>query len=559
MLNSLYIENIAVIEKTTIEFQSGFNVLTGETGAGKSIIIGAVNSLLGGKISRDMIRSGENYALVSGSFTVNNPTVTELLTHYGYEFDKDNELLLQRKFTANGKNSCRINGRPATLSILKEIAGYLVNIHGQHESYHLMSSEKHISYIDSMGNLDELKTEYRKNLAKLRECKKELHNAQMEDSQRERQIDLLKYQIKEIEEADPKEGEYERLTEERTKALNIQDILKGLSAVDRLLNGNDGLDGCLSFLKECGNELSTVAEYLPQAEKLSERITNSYYDLQDCSQEIANLIAETDINPYRLTEIEERLDLLYRLSKKYGSTTQEILTFYENAKTDLARLEDYEFSRERLQKEYDDYFQKTKQLALQLSAKRKEISVDFMAKVKEEMKFLDMPNVNLKVHTERCPLNENGCDKLEFLISANLGEEPKPVSKIASGGELSRMMLAITNVLAKNNIVDTMIFDEVDTGISGSASQKVGYKLKSLSETRQVICITHQAQIASLADEHLFIQKKTENNRTFTQVTHLDFEQRKQELARIIGGVSITEITLQHAEEMLNQLKGVAL
>ena len=551
MLNSLYIENIAVIEKATIEFRSGFNVLTGETGAGKSIIIGAVNSLLGGKISKDMIRSGEDYALVTGSFTVNNETIIDLLRNYGYEVEEDNELLLQRKFTVSGKSSCRINGRPATLSILKEIVGHFVNIHGQHESYHLMSAENHISYIDSMGNLDKLKKEYRENLAHLRECKKKLHSAQMEDSQRERQMDLLRYQIREIEEVSPKEGEYEQLTEERNKALNLQDILKGLSAVKNLLNGNDNIGGCLWSLQECHNELNNISVYLPQAEKLGERILNNYYDLQDCLQEITALTAETDINPYRLEEIEERLDLLYRLSKKYGSTTQQIMEFYENAKAELAHLEDYEFSMEQLQKDYDSYFQKTKQLALQLSHKRKEIAIEFMAKVKEEMKFLDMPNVNLKVHTERCPLNENGCDKLEFLISANLGEEPKPVSKIASGGELSRMMLAITNVLATNNIVETMIFDEVDTGISGSASQKVGYKLKALSKSRQVICITHQAQIASLADEHLLIQKKVEDNRTFTQVTPLDFEQRKQELARIIGGVSITEITLQHAEEML--------
>ena len=551
MLNSLYIENIAVIEKTTIEFKEGFNVLTGETGAGKSIIIGAVNSLLGGKITKDMIRSGEEYALVSGSFTVSNHEVTDLLKDYGYELE-DNELLLQRKFNINGKSSCRINGRPATLSILKEIAGNLVNIHGQHESYSLMSPEKHIVYIDSMGKTDELKKEYRENLIKLRECKKKLQSAQLEDSQRERQIDLLRYQVNEIEEADLKTGEYEQLIQERTKAQNVQEILKGLSAAENDLNGNDGYSGCISVLKQCSDELNRIAEYLPQSEKLSERITNAYYELQDCSQEISSMIEETDTDPYRLEEIEERLDLLYRLSKKYGSTTEEILQFYENAKQELEQLENYAFNREHLQKEYDRYFQITKKLALQLSAKRKEISADFMAKVKEEMKFLAMPNVNLKVHIERCPLNENGCDKLEFLISANPGEEPKPVSKIASGGELSRMMLAITNVLAADSMVETMIFDEVDTGISGSASQKVGYKLKALSKARQVICITHQAQIASLANEHLLIKKTVENNRTFTQVIPLDFEQRKYELARIIGGVSLTEITLRHAEEILH-------
>lgn len=294
---------------------------------------------------------------------------------------------------------------------------------------------------------------------------------------------------------------------------------------------------------------------MPVTEKLSERITNVYYELQDCAEEISSILEGIDTDPYRLQEIEERLDVLYRLSKKYGSTTAEILEFCENAKGQLQQLEDYEFNMESLQKDYDKYFQATKELALKLSAERKKISREFALKVKEEMTYLDMPNVNLEVSIERCPLNENGCDKLEFLISANPGEAPKPVSKIASGGELSRMMLAITNVIASHNIVSTMIFDEVDTGISGSASQKVGYKLKALSETRQVICITHQAQIAALADTHFLIKKNVENNRTFTQVSELSFEDRVRELARIIGGVSITELTLKHAEEMLLQSK----
>lgn len=551
MLNSLYIENIAVIEKTTIDFQNGFNVLTGETGAGKSIIIGSINALLGGRISKDMIRSGADTAFVSGSFTVTNKEVHSLLEQYGYECEDDNELILQRKLTSSGKSSCRINGRPATLSILKEITAHLVNIHGQHESYNLMSPEKHISYIDSIGDLDSLKKEYRENLAILREYKKKLTEAQSDDSQRERQIDLLKYQISEIEEINPKEGEYEQLTEERNKAVNAQEIISNLSSAEILLSGADEQMGCLLALQDCAEQLNKISDYLPQAERLSERITTAFYELQDCSAEISQLSDSVDADPYRLAEIEERLDSLYRLSKKYGSTAEEILEFCSNAKKELSNLEDYEFNMEKLQEQYDKYFQITKTLALKLSERRREISQEFMVKVKEEMTYLDMPNVNLKVNIERCPLNENGCDKLEFLISANPGEEPKPVSKIASGGELSRMMLAITNVIASNNIVETMIFDEVDTGISGSASQKVGYKLKALSDTRQVICITHQAQIAALADTHFLIKKTIESNRTFTQVSQLDFEQRKHEVARIIGGVSITDLTLKHAEEML--------
>lgn len=551
MLNSLYIENIAVIEKTNIDFTKGFNVLTGETGAGKSIIIGSINALLGGRISKDMIRSGADTAFVSGSFTVTNNVVYDLLNKYGFDCEDDEELILQRKLTSSGKSSCRINGRPATLAILKEITAHLVNVHGQHESYNLMSPEKHITYIDSIGDLDSIKKEYRENLAILRECKRKLNNAQTDDSQRERQIDLLRYQINEIEEIDPKEGEYEQLTEERSKALNAQDIIKNISVAAAILSGGEDSSGCISLLKECNDYISEISEYMPQSENISRRISNVYYELQDCEEELSSLLDTVDTNPYRLEEIEERLDLLYKLSKKYGNTTEEILQFCENAKNELAQLEDYEFNLEHLQKEYNKYFQSTKALALQLSAKRKEISNEFMSRVKEEMTYLDMPNVNLKVNIERCPLNENGCDKLEFLISANPGEEPKSVSKIASGGELSRMMLAITNVIAANNIVATMIFDEVDTGISGSASQKVGYKLKALSATRQVICITHQAQIAALADTHFLIKKNVENNRTFTQVTPLNFKQRTHELARIIGGVSITELTLKHAEEML--------
>ncbi len=553
MLNSLYIENIAVIEKTTIDFTDGFNILTGETGAGKSIIIGSINALLGGRISKDMIRSGADTAVVSGSFTVTNSEVTDLLEKYGYECEDDDQLILQRKLTSSGKSSCRINGRPSTLAILKEITAHLVNVHGQHESYNLMSPEKHITYIDSIGDLEQLKKEYRDNLAILRECKRKLVSAQSDDSQRERQIDLLKYQINEITQINPKEGEYEQLTEERNKAVNSQQIINSLSNAEMLLVGSDENSDCLTALKYCSQHLSEIAEYLPQAESISERITSAYYELEDCSAEIAQLSSSIDTDPYRLAEIEERLDSLYKLSKKYGSTTEEILNFCSNAQKELSVLEDYEFNMEKLKADYDKYFKITKELALNLSERRKEISKEFMANVKEEMTYLDMPNVNLKVNIERCPLNENGCDKLEFLISANPGEEPKPVSKIASGGELSRMMLAITNVIASNNIVSTMIFDEVDTGISGSASQKVGYKLKALSSTRQVICITHQAQIAALADTHFLIKKTIDSNRTYTQVNQLNFEQRKHELARIIGGVSITELTLKHAEEMLLQ------
>ena len=551
MLNSLYIENVAVIEKTDIEFGKGFNVLTGATGAGKSIIIGSINALLGGKISKDMIRSGEEFAFVSGSFSCKDSSVNKMLTEYGYDVQEGEELILQRKLSLNGKSSCRINGRPVTLSVLREIAGHLVNIHGQHESYNLMSPERHISYIDSMGNLAQLKEEYRRNLAILRECRRKLSSAKSDTAQREREIDLLRYQVKEIEDAAIQEGEYEALNDELKRAKHAKTIADALNQAEKLLLGDGEYSSGISDIRECAGFLNGITEYVPEAEALGERIMNAFYELQDCSFEISSISENADTDPYRIEEIEERLNVLYRLSKKYGETTKEILEFSEKSRERLEYLEEYEYNMDILQKEYDKYFDITKKLALELSEKRREISSGFMSRVKNEMTYLDMPNVNLKVSIERCPLNENGCDKLEFLISANPGEAPKPVSKIASGGELSRMMLAITNVIASDNIVETMIFDEVDTGISGSASQKVGYKLKELSKTRQVICITHQAQIASLADEHFLIEKNVSNDRTFTTVSPLDMEQRKHELARIIGGVSITELTLRHAEEML--------
>ncbi|MEE0930815.1 MAG: AAA family ATPase, partial [Acutalibacteraceae bacterium] len=341
MLNSLHIENIAVIENTTIDFKDGFNVITGETGAGKSIIIGSINALLGGKISKDIIRNGADFAFVSGSFTVNNKSVIEMLNCYGYDCDEEDELILQRKLNISGKSTCRINGRPATLVILKEIATHLVNIHGQHESYNLMSAEKHITYIDNIGSLSDIKKQYRENLAVLRECKRKLNSAQSDSSQRERQIDLLRYQVNEIEEVNPKEGEYEQLTEERIMVTNVQDIVKSLAKAKSILSGGDDYNGCLNSLRECSEVIDKITEYYPQTEKLSERIMTAFYDLQDCSQEISSFLESVDSDSYRIEEIEERLDLLYKLSRKYGNTTEDILEFCDKAKTELEELENY--------------------------------------------------------------------------------------------------------------------------------------------------------------------------------------------------------------------------
>ena len=335
MLNSLYIENVAVIEKTDIEFGKGFNVLTGATGAGKSIIIGSINALLGGKISKDMIRSGEEFAFVSGSFSCKDNSILEMLSEYGYDVQENEELILQRKLSLSGKSSCRINGRPVTLSVLREITGHLVNIHGQHESYNLMSPERHISYIDSMGNLAQLKEEYRKNLAVLRECKRKLSEAKSDTSQREREMDLLRYQVKEIDDAAIQEGEYEALNDELKRAKHAKTIADALNQAEKLLAGDGEYSAGISDIKECAGFLNGITEYVPEAEALGERIMNAFYELQDCSFEISSIRENSDTDPYRIEEIEERLNVLYRLSKKYGETTKEILEFSEKSRERL--------------------------------------------------------------------------------------------------------------------------------------------------------------------------------------------------------------------------------
>ncbi|HHZ05607.1 MAG TPA: DNA repair protein RecN [Clostridiales bacterium] len=550
MLNSLYIENIAVIEKTNIDFTGGFNVLTGETGAGKSIVIDSINALLGHRMSKDIIRTGETKAFVSGTFTDVTASVIDKLSELGYDLD-DDELILQRQLNINGKNNCRINGRPVTLSVLKEIASELINIHGQHESYQLMSPEKHITYIDSLGQLKNGLDEYKDTFNSLKECRHKLDNAVSNDSDRERKIDLLKYQIDELEEADLKAGEYEQLTEEKNVYVNKEKISNALELAHSSLNGDEDTSGVISMLEDTVDSLSEISDYISEVNNINERINNVFYELQDCSQEIASLIDDSPMDSFGIDEIEQRLDTIYRLSRKYGSTAEEMLDYLAKCQDELEALEQYEANLDRLNAEYAKIVESAKAQAKALSRKRQAICQQFTEKVKKEMVYLDMPNVNLQVLQERCPLNGVGCDKIEFLISTNPGEPPKPVSKIASGGELSRMMLAIKNVLSNNDIIDTLIFDEVDTGISGSATEKVGLKLKSLSKSKQVICVTHQAQIAALADSHYFIKKNVADGRTYTQVQFLNHGQRVKELARIIGGVSITELTMKHAEEML--------
>ena len=550
MLSNLYIENIAVIEKTSIDFKKGLNVMTGETGAGKSIVIDSINAVLGNRTSKELIRTGASSAFVSAEFTNLSEKAIAVIDETGFELE-DGELLIQREISTTGKNKCRINGRPATVSTLKEIGVQLINIHGQHESYELMSPELHISYIDKLAGLESEIEAYQEVYKKYKMLSAELKKATVDESERERKIDLLKYQIDELEDADLRDGEYEELNEQKAVLQNSEKIIEAIMSSRALMNGDEESSGVLENLQEINSQLSDISEYMSEVEPINSRIESAIYELEDCLSELTGLIDLVDTDGGSLDSIEERLDLIYTLGKKYGSTIKEMLDFLDKAKKELNALVMYDENREALIKECDKAYKEAEKLAKALSEKRRATSSEFADKVCEEMAFLDMPNVKLVVVQEKCELNSLGCDNIEFLISTNPGEPPKPISKIASGGELSRMMLAVKNVLSDKDDIDTLIFDEVDTGISGSAAQKVGLKLREVSKSRQVLCVTHLAQIAAMGNSHFKISKSVRDEKTFTKVEELDHEGRKQELARIIGGTEMTKASLDYAEEML--------
>lgn len=550
MLSNLYIENIAVIEKTSIDFKKGLNVMTGETGAGKSIVIDSINAVLGNRTSKELIRTGASSAFVSAEFTNLSEKAIAVIYEAGFELE-DGELLIQREISTTGKNKCRINGRPATVSTLKEIGVQLINIHGQHESYELMSPELHISYIDKLAGLESEIEAYQEVYKKYKKLSAELKKATVDESERERKIDLLKYQIDELEDADLRDGEYEELNEQKAVLQNSEKIIEAIMSSRALMNGDEESSGVLENLQEINSQLSDISGYMSEIEPINSRIESAIYELEDCLSELTGLTDLVDTDGGSLDSIEERLDLIYTLGKKYGSTIKEMLDFLDKAKKELNALVMYDENREALIKECDKAYKEAEKLAKALSEKRRATSSEFADKVCEEMAFLDMPNVKLVVVQEKCELNSLGCDNIEFLISTNPGEPPKPISKIASGGELSRMMLAVKNVLSDKDDIDTLIFDEVDTGISGSAAQKVGLKLREVSKSRQVLCVTHLAQIAAMGNSHFKISKSVRDEKTFTKVEELDHEGRKQELARIIGGTEMTKASLDYAEEML--------
>mgnify|MGYP004581796643 FL=1 len=547
MLTSLKIENVAIIESAAIEFGCGLNVLTGETGAGKSIVIDSINAILGERTSRDIIRTGAQSAKVYAVFEDVNERVRNFLDENGIDCE-DGVLIINRTLSREGKNVCRINGAPVTVSMLREIGGELIDIHGQHDNQSLFSPEKHCGFVDSFAGNTDLITDYREKYGRLCEIRSKLKKLTTDESSKSQRIDFLTYQIDELEKAEITIGERDELKARKSLINNSQKVIESLNiAYEALKADGAGID----MITDAESEIANASAYMEMLGEASEKITDIRYELEDIAETVRDAMTEVDFDPSELEDIDERLDLLYRLSKKYGDTEEEMLEYLEKAR---AELDNIAFSEERvkeLQKQEKEALAETETAACKLTESRKTAGEKLSNAICSELEFLDMPNVRFVVKCNDIGLTENGKDEIEFLISANAGEEPKPLAKIASGGELSRIMLAIKNVLAETDGVDTMIFDEIDTGVSGRAAQKIAMKLRSASKGRQVICVTHLAQIAAQGDVHLYISKSVSDGKTYTNIKSLIEEERVAEIARIMGGMEITKLQLESAREML--------
>ena len=553
MLSQLFIQNIAVIEKVQVAFEKGLNVFTGETGAGKAIVIDAINAVLGNRTSRDLVRTGAPKALVTALFEGIGDETKEQLLSMGFEPEEDGSLLLSREISADGKTSCKIGGRPSTVSILREVAQSLINIHGQHDNQSLLLPEQHLVYIDQFGKTAALLKEYRVEYAYYVELQRKLRQLQTDEREKAQRTDLLSYQINEISSAALFPDEEEELQSAKKKMQNSVKIIEALHIAHDLLQGTEESDGILSMLDQTQEQFQMLEVYYPQIK--SDRILDMRYELEEVRENLRDALSDAEMDPAELDRIEERLDLIFRLKRKYGGSVEEILAFKERAQQELDSIVHAEELQAKLEKEHGQSEARLIKLAKQLSEKRKSAAKQFEDQVCAELTFLDMPSVRFIVHAETGELDETGIDRMEFYISTNPGEPPKPIGKIASGGELSRIMLSLKNVIAEGDRVGTLIFDEVDTGVSGRAAQKIGRKLKQASAGRQIICVTHLAQVAAFADTHLLIAKTVRDGHTFTTVNALPQEERVQELARIMGGENLTPTVLASARELILQAK----
>lgn len=551
MLTNLRIENVAVIEKVSISFEKGLNILTGETGAGKSIVIDAINAVLGERTTKQIVRNGADSAKVTAYFDFIGENVIDVLKSLDIEPEEDGSLLINRVITADGRSSCRINGQPVTVSMLRQVGNELISICGQHDSQKLLQSENHIVYIDSLGGTSELLEDYRTVYTKACEIKKELDSLKRNDSDNRQRLDFLKYQIDELERADIQIGEKERLNNEKRKIKDREKITSALYSAHSIISGDENTSGLCDNLYHLSSFLAQLRDYDSEFGEYEKSVDDLRYELEDCLSALNRMSSSFEDEEVDIDSIEERLDIIYRLSKKYGSTEEEMLKTLERLQKEYHSITTSDERAEELEEEYNQISQLLRKKASILSEKRKSFCVEFEKQIMQQLAYLDMPGAVFKVDFKTVNPGSNGIDDVQFLLSANAGQEPKPLSKIASGGELSRIMLAIRCALAESESVSTLIFDEIDTGISGRAAHKVGYKLKQLSSGFQVICVTHLAQIAAGADNHLLIEKRTEEGKTFTLVTNLESDARIKEIARIIGGDIITQATLSSAEELI--------
>ena len=547
MLSLLHIENIAVIESADISFDQGFNVLTGETGAGKSIVIDAISAILGERAYRDMIRTGTNKASVRAVFT-EVPKLTWFADN-GVEYDP--ETVIQREIHLDGKNVCRVNGSLVSVSILRKLGIQLINIHGQHDSASLFDEDNHLTFLDAFADNEALRADYSEKYEAVAKLRREIDRMTMDEGEKLRRMETLKYQIAEIEKADLEAGEDEALEERRKILQNAEKLSNGMDTAVECLYGGDESDGAAGLLAQAEYALARLAKFSDSFAAMHERVADLMYQVQDAAEEVRDARDELSYSADELEQIESRLDVIHKLRRKYGVTCEDILAYLDKAKKELDDIEFADDHLERLKKNLKKAEKTAWEAAKELRKNRKETAESMSARILTELAQLDMPRVQFACEFTETDLTANGADTVAFYMSANAGEALKPMSKVASGGELARIMLAMKNVLAEKDQVNTLIFDEVDTGVSGRAAQKVAEKLRAVAEHKQVLCVTHLPQLAALANTHLLIAKSERNGRTFTSVTPLDLEGRKKELARIIGGTNITETTLKSAEEML--------
>lgn len=549
MLSCLQIENVAVIQKAEVHFQPGLNVLTGETGAGKSILIDSINAILGNRTSKDLVRTGASKAVIRASFAQIPGVVLDKLEAAGYE--RSAELLLSREITAEGKSSCRINGMPTTAAVLRELCGGLININGQHDSVGLLNPAHHLSILDDYAQNAKLYQEYYVLYRSLVKVKKELDAMITDEAEKQRRIDLLTYQVQEIEEAGLTAGEEQTLESRRKVLANASTIRDRVAKAHALLSGDDDTPGAVDLLGEASNAMDTAAQLDESLSGVSGTLMDLYYSAKDAAAELIDRLDAYDTNDAELDEIEQRLDLLYRLKRKYGDTVEDIIAFGQKAREELEQIQFSEQRHDQLQAEKLRLYGLAREKAEALTQTRLKAFDELNARITDTLQFLNMPGVRMTLHHARGPLASHGQDSVEFYISTNAGEAPKPLARIASGGELSRITLAIKNALADRDAVPTVIYDEIDSGVSGKAAGRIGEVLRQSAQGHQILCITHTAQIAALADCHLLIQKNVTNDRTYTEIHPLDTEGRVEALARLISGDHVTELSRANAREML--------